>query len=67
MRSREQAEKDLAKAEALSLPITLIMLLLIFGSAVAAGLPLGIGDLAILFTFAVLRLMAIFTTFRSSR
>jgi RND superfamily putative drug exporter len=58
----DQAEKDLQKAEALSMPITLILLLLIFGSAVAAGLPLGIGIVAILFTFAVLRLIALFTT-----
>ncbi len=57
----EQAEKDLQRAEALSMPITLILLLLIFGSAVAAGLPLGIGIIAILFTFAVLRLISILT------
>lgn len=58
----DQAEKDLAKAEAVTLPITLIMLLLIFGSAVAAGLPLAIGIVTILFTFGVLRLIAEFTT-----
>jgi RND superfamily putative drug exporter len=57
----EQAEKDLQRAEGLSMPVTLILLLLIFGSAVAAGLPLAIGIIAILFTFAVLRLLAMLT------
>jgi RND superfamily putative drug exporter len=41
-------ESDLARAETISLPLALILLLLIFGSVVAAGLPLGVGVLAIL-------------------
>jgi len=40
-------ENDLQRAEAVSLPVTLILLLLIFGSLVAAGLPLGVGLLTI--------------------
>jgi RND superfamily putative drug exporter len=36
-------ESDLARAETVTLPVTLILLLLIFGTVVAAGLPLGIG------------------------
>jgi RND superfamily putative drug exporter len=40
-------ETDLARAETVSLPLALILLLLIFGSVVAAGLPLGVGVLAI--------------------
>ena len=51
-------EEDLARAEALSLPVTLILLVLVFGSVVAAGLPLGVGILAILGTFLVLRILA---------
>jgi RND superfamily putative drug exporter len=41
-------ESDLQRAETISLPVALILLLLIFGSVVAAGLPLGVGVLAIL-------------------
>lgn len=40
-------ESDLQRAETVSLPVALILLLLIFGSAVAAGLPLGVGVLTI--------------------
>lgn len=40
-------ESDLQRAETVSLPVALILLLLIFGSAVAAGLPLGVGALTI--------------------
>jgi RND superfamily putative drug exporter len=36
-------ESDLARAETVTLPVTLILLLIIFGTVVAAGLPLGIG------------------------
>ncbi|MDQ6922455.1 MAG: MMPL family transporter, partial [Candidatus Dormibacteraeota bacterium] len=41
-------ESDLQRAEAVSLPVALILLLLIFGSVVAAALPLGVGVLTIL-------------------
>jgi RND superfamily putative drug exporter len=57
-----QVEKDLRKAETLSLPITLLLLVLIFGSAVAAGLPLGVGIVSILGTFLVLRVLTLFTS-----
>ncbi|TMD93425.1 MAG: MMPL family transporter [Chloroflexi bacterium] len=40
-------EGDLQRAEYLALPITLLMLLLIFASVIAASLPLGVGLLAI--------------------
>ena len=40
-------ESDLQRAETVSLPVALILLLIIFGSAVAAGLPLGVGVLTI--------------------
>ena len=36
----EQFSKDLLKAGALSLPVTLVILLLVFGALVAAGIPL---------------------------
>ena len=40
-------EDDLQRAEYLALPITLLMLVLIFASLIAASLPLGVGLLAI--------------------
>ncbi|HEY4464057.1 MAG TPA: MMPL family transporter [Streptosporangiaceae bacterium] len=53
---------NIAKAEAFSMPVLLILLLLIFGGLVAASLPLAIGGTAILGSFAVLRLLTLFTT-----
>src|SRR5439155_9029731 len=41
-------ESDLQRAETVSLPVALVVLLVIFGSLVAAGLPLGVGGLTIL-------------------
>ncbi len=52
-----QVGKDLAVAEAIAVPVTLILLLLAFGSAVAAMLPLGISLIAILATFAELSIL----------
>jgi putative drug exporter of the RND superfamily len=40
-------ESDLTRAETVTLPVTLILLLLIFGTVVAAGLPLGVGIVTI--------------------
>ncbi|HKW21055.1 MAG TPA: MMPL family transporter, partial [Ktedonobacterales bacterium] len=40
-------ESDLSRAETVTLPLTLILLLIIFGTVVAAGLPLGIGIVTI--------------------
>jgi len=56
-----QIEHDLARAETISLPIVLLLLVLVFGSVVAASLPLGIGGLAVVGTFLVLRVLASFT------
>jgi len=54
-------EDDLVRAETIALPITLVLLLLVFGSLVSASLPLAIGALSIVGTFAVLRLMTTVT------
>ena len=54
-------EKDLARAEAIVVPITLILLVLVFGSVVSALLPLGVGALAVIGTFLVLRLFTMVT------
>jgi putative drug exporter of the RND superfamily len=56
-----QIEHDLVRAELISLPIVLVLLVLVFGSVVAASLPLGIGALAVIGTFLVLRVLASFT------
>lgn len=48
-------EEDLLRAEMIALPVTLVLLVMVFGSAVAALLPLGVGIIAILGTNAVLR------------
>ncbi len=47
-------EGDLARAESVALPITLLLLVVVFGSVIAAGLPVAIGMLSIIGTFFVL-------------
>ncbi|MFJ6655919.1 MMPL family transporter [Streptomyces sp. NPDC091377] len=54
-------EEDLLRAELIALPVTLVLLVMVFGSAVAALLPLGVGIVAILGTNAVLRGLTEFT------
>ncbi|MEU5885911.1 MMPL family transporter [Streptomyces sp. NPDC047461] len=54
-------QEDLTRAELIALPVTLVLLVMVFGSAVAALLPLGIGIVAILGTNAVLRGLTEFT------
>jgi RND superfamily putative drug exporter len=47
----EQISTDLAAAETIAVPITLVLLVFVFGSLVAAGLPMLVGGLAILGSF----------------
>ncbi|MFE7125917.1 MMPL family transporter [Streptomyces sp. NPDC057617] len=54
-------QEDLMRAELIALPVTLVLLVMVFGSAVAALLPLGVGIVAILGTNAVLRGITEFT------
>jgi RND superfamily putative drug exporter len=54
-------EEDLLRAETIALPITLVLLILVFGSVVAASLPLVIGVMSIVGTFFVLRVLASLT------
>ncbi len=56
-----QIESDLARAESLAFPLTGIALVLVFGSVVAAGMPLAVGVLSIISTFAVLHAIALVT------
>ncbi|WP_079404184.1 MMPL family transporter [Streptomyces sp. 3211] len=54
---QDLSESDLKRAEAVVLPGTLILLVLVFGSVVAAALPLLIGVLAIAGTLLVLSVL----------
>lgn len=53
--------KDLLKAELISIPLTALALVLVFGSAIAALLPLLVGLFAIIGTLAELRILTWFT------
>ncbi len=55
-----QVQEDIAKAESLSFPVLLVLLVLVFGSVVAASLPLAIGGIAVLGAFTVLRIGTLF-------
>jgi len=57
----DQTKKDLALSEAISIPLTAIALILVFGSLIAALVPLAIGIFAIIQTLAILRTLAVFT------
>jgi len=55
-----QIGEDLQQAELITLPVTALLLFLIFGGAIAALLPLVIGVIAILGSFAILRVLVQF-------
>ncbi|MFD1369280.1 MMPL family transporter [Actinoplanes sichuanensis] len=57
--SSQRSTDDLAFAEMVSLPIVLILLLLIFGSLVAASLPVLVGGAAVLGSLGVLHAIAL--------
>jgi RND superfamily putative drug exporter len=57
----KQVTGDISRAETLSMPLLLILLLVIFGSLAAASLPLAIGGVAILGSFTALRLLTLGT------
>jgi len=54
-------EGDLAVAEMIALPITLLLLLFVFRGLVAALLPLAIGAISVVGTFTVLKVLTEFT------
>ena len=56
--SAEQSEKDLQRAELVSLPIAAVVLLLVFGAVLAAGTPLFVAGLAIPASLALIYLVA---------
>jgi trehalose monomycolate/heme transporter len=57
----QQTTASITRAEGLSFPVLLILLLVIFGSLTAASLPLAIGALGILGSFTALRLLTLVT------
>ncbi|MEM7285990.1 MAG: MMPL family transporter [Actinomycetota bacterium] len=54
-------EGDLARAEAIAIPLTLILLIVVFGGIVAALLPVAVGAAAVFGAFLVLFLITGFT------
>jgi putative drug exporter of the RND superfamily len=56
-----QVQKDLARAESIAVPLTLLLLAVVFASAVAGVLPLAVGGFAVIGTLAVLRGLASLT------
>jgi len=57
----ETIENDLARAESVAIPVTLVLLIIVFGGVVAALLPVGVGMLAVLGAFFVLWLVTAVT------
>src|SRR5690242_1209311 len=57
----KEVTADIGRAEFISMPVLLILMLLIFGSLAAASLPLAIGAIGILGSFAALRLLTLVT------
>src|ERR671920_522383 len=53
--------EDIARAEMLSMPLVLLLSLVVFGSVVAALMPVGIGVVAVLGGLAVVRLLTTVT------
>ncbi|MCC3766756.1 MMPL family transporter [Streptomyces sp. UNOC14_S4] len=56
-----QTMKDLVKAEAIAMPILLVVLIFVFRGVVAAAMPLVIGTLTMACAFFVLRILSVFT------
>ncbi len=54
--------KDLALAEAISIPLTFLLLVFVFGALVASAMPLVVGISAILGAFFIIFLLTLFTS-----
>ncbi|MFO1540290.1 MAG: MMPL family transporter [Chloroflexota bacterium] len=52
------SERDLQRSEVISLPLAGLALLLVFGSVIAAGVPIVVGGIAVLVALALLFLLA---------
>jgi len=60
-----QETKDITHADTIGLPVAFVVLLLAFGTVVAAALPLLLGGLGIVTTFGLLGVFAHFTSFNA--
>jgi RND superfamily putative drug exporter len=58
---RQVSESDLRRAELVTLPIVAILLLLVFRSVVAAGIPLLLGGASVVFALALMYLLTFVT------
>ena len=58
---QEVSESDLRRSEVVSLPLAALLLLVVFGSVVAAGVPLLVGGTAVVIALAVIVILATFT------
>ncbi|WP_328796723.1 MMPL family transporter [Halosaccharopolyspora lacisalsi] len=56
----QHTTNDLAMAEAVSLPVVLVLLVIIFGGVVAASLPVLVGGLAVFGSLGLLHLISLF-------
>jgi len=56
-----QVESDLVRAETITFPIVLILLIVVFGSVVAAGLPLAVAAISVVGTLLALFLLTLVT------
>ncbi|QCB52669.1 MMPL family transporter [Rhodococcus sp. PAMC28707] len=54
-------QEDLVRSEAIAIPITLVLLIVIFGGVVAAAVPVFVGILSVLSALAILRTLTSFT------
>ena len=57
----DQVQVDLAKAEAIAVPATLVLLVVVFGGLLAAALPMAVAFVALIGTFLALFLVALVT------
>ncbi|HMO52991.1 MAG TPA: MMPL family transporter [Tepidiformaceae bacterium] len=64
--ANEQFEKDLARGEGFGLPIALLVLLVVFGAAVAAGVPVILAMLGILLSVGMTAILSQFIGIDSS-
>ena len=58
---QDVTQRDLRSAETIGLPIVLVILLALFGAAVAASLPLVLGIVSVVITLAIVRIVAAHT------
>jgi trehalose monomycolate/heme transporter len=61
MAANDQSKHDLLVTEAVAVPLTFALLVLVFGGLVAAAVPVAVGGLAVLGSLGLLRTMSEFT------